>query len=37
MLTLSLSIANDSDKFNETLTKLAEGHSKKGIKAVEVI
>ncbi len=37
MLSLALSLANDDVKLTETLTKLAESHSKRGIKSVEVI
>lgn len=35
MISLSLSEANDADKFERTLVKLAEVHNERGVKAVE--
>jgi len=36
MLSLSLSLLNDNDKFTATLVDLAEKHCLRGIKAIEV-
>jgi hypothetical protein len=37
LLSLALSLLNDTSKFNETLIKLAEAHCIRGVKAIEVI
>lgn len=35
MISLSISLLDDADKFNQTLTKLTEVHNDRGVKAVE--
>lgn len=35
MISLSISLLDDEEKFNDTITKLTEVHNDRGVKAVE--